>query len=202
MKIMTRCILIILSLCFCHSAIADIDSVIDHPKSKEQSIVVADRFAASGWMGDGVHGTEFVNLNEACQENPKIGPTCLKISYTLGPEGWAGIYWLNKPNNWGDEPGEDLSKLAYTKISFWARGEQGGEIVEFKAGGVNDKEKKYRDSFEVTTGKLRLEDDWEQYEIDLQGKNLSSVIGFFCWVVAGTANPNGCAFYLDDIQFK
>lgn len=202
MKTTIRYIVVLLLALLWHSVGV---AFVEPPPSSEpkgQVIDVATRYVASGWMGDGEKGTQFVNLNEAYQENPKTGPICLKIAYTIGPQNWAGVYWLNKPNNWGDNPGEDLSKLAYSKVSFWARGDNGGEIVEFKAGGVNAKGKKYRDSFEVTTGKVRLEKDWRRYEIDLHGQNLSSVIGFFCWVAAGTANPSGCTFYLDDIQYE
>jgi hypothetical protein len=52
-----------------------------------------------------------------------------RIEYKQGPEkGWAGLYWQHPDNNWGDEPGVDLTGAK--RISFYARGERGGEIVE------------------------------------------------------------------------
>ena len=202
MKITLRFITVLLFVMFSRYATGDMPTTPPIPKPKGQEIDVAMFYVASGWMGDGEEGTQFVNLNEVCEEDPRSVPTCQKITYTIGPKNWAGMYWLNKPNNWGDKPGEDLSKFAYSKVSFWAKGDKGGEVVEFKAGGVDSKGKPYKDSFEVTTGKVRLERDWKRYEIDLTGRNLSSVIGFFCWVASGTANPNGLTFYLDDIYYE
>lgn len=159
-------------------------------------------FFATGWMGDGEQGTRYVELFEAWRENTLSAPICIKIVYLPGPKGWAGIYWQYKPDNWGDKPGINLKKYGYTKITFWARGEKGDEIVEFRAGGINAPGKKYRDSFEVTLGKVVLEKTWKQYIIDLEDEDLSSVIGGFCWVASGTANPNGLTFYLDDIYYE
>lgn len=175
----------------------------EKPKSAEGSTLdVGKSYTASGWMGDGESGTKYVQLNEACKEDPHSKPTCIKVTYVLGPKGWAGIYWLNKPDNWGDKPGDDLSKVGYSKITFLVRGEKGGEVVEFKAGGVKDEKKQHKDSFEVTTTKVTLEKDWKRHEMKLGGKNLSSVIGVFCWVASGTSNPQGLTFYLDDIQYE
>lgn len=173
------------------------------PKPEEgKKLDVARSYDATGWMGDGEEGTKYVQFTEACKEQPRSKPTCIKITYTIGPKGWAGIYWLNKPNNWGDKPGEDWSARGYSSITFWARGEKEGEVVEFKAGGVEDNKKPHKDSFEVSTHKVTLEKDWKRYEIKLDGENLSSVIGVFCWVASGSSNPEGLTFYLDDIQYE
>lgn len=167
------------------------------------TIDVVKRYTSSGWMGDGKDGTKYVQIDEACKINarPKR-QTCIKITYAIGPERWAGIYWLNKPDNWGDKPGEDFSAKAFKRVTFWARGERGGEVVEFKTGGVSGVGKPYKDSFEETTGKVTLEKDWKKYSVNIEGQNLSSVIGVFCWVANGTSNANGLTFYLDEIQFE
>ncbi len=202
MTMTTKSLVVLIPALLWHSLAIAVEPPPRDERPKGRAIDVAKLYAASGWMGDGEKGTQFVNVNEACVEDPKTPPTCLKISYTVGPQEWAGAYWLNKPNNWGDKAGEDLSKLSYSKVSFWAKGDKGTEVIEFKAGGVDSNEKTYKDSFAVTSGKVRLEKDWHRYELDLTGQNLSSVIGFFCWVAAGTANPTGCTFYLDDIQYE
>lgn len=174
----------------------------DFRQPKDHILKVAERYTASGWMGDGKEGKKYVQLLTQSKDNPKSPPTCIKISYALGPEGWAGIYWLNKPDNWGDKEGDDLGGKAFKKVTFYARGERGGEVVEFKAGGVDGTGKKFKDSFEVSTGKVRLEKDWKKYELKVEGKTLSSVIGLFCWVAADTDNPDGLTFFLDDIQYE
>lgn len=161
---------------------------------------IQDRFSPTGWMGDGEYGKKHVELKGASPVSPHSAPTCIEVSCTFGPKGWAGIYWQNKADNWGDLPGDNYSTRKFTKIVFWARGGAGGEVVEFKAGDVNSPGKKYHDSFSGTTGRVTLTADWQQYEIELQGCDLSSVIGGFCWVAAAEYNKTDrIVFYLDDI---
>ncbi|HZT61325.1 MAG TPA: hypothetical protein VFA21_22145 [Pyrinomonadaceae bacterium] len=171
-------------------------------QSQHQGFDIAARFTASGFMGDGEQGRKYVQLLEAWTTNPHSTPNCIKVVYSPGPNGWGGVYWQNKPDNWGDQPGDDFSHEGYKKLTFWARGETGNEVVEFKAGGNNKPGKQYKDSFEASTGKVQLDKDWKQYTLDLGGENLSSVIGGFCWVAAASANPKGATFYLDDILYE
>ena len=160
-------------------------------------------FTASGWMGDGEHGRKYIDFNGAYETNPHSEPTCIRIKYTFGPYKWAGIYWQNKPDNWGDKQGNNYSKKGFKKLIFWARGEKGTEVVEFKAGGINDAKKPYKDSFEETYGRVRLSKDWKKYTINLEHANLSSVIGGFCWVASSDYNNKGSIiFYVDDIYLE
>ena len=157
-----------------------------------------DHFIPSGWMGD--HGD--IALDENWLENPHSGETCIKITYTAkATQGnrWAGIYWQEPANNWGTiDAGFDLNEA--TKLTFWARGEKGGErIAEFKLGGIRNK---YSDSTVAGIGPVALTQDWEKYEIDLSDKDLSYIIGGFCWSTNQTNNPDGCTFYLDDIKYE
>lgn len=163
--------------------------------------LILQRFIASGFMGD----TSNIRLWESWRDTPydstDLDSFCVKIAYTPGQVGWAGIYWQNRANNWGRFPGENFSEYGYQKIIFWARGETGRELVEFKAGDINNPNLPYRDSFRATIGRIRLSRKWQRYEIDLRNLNLSSVIGGFCWVASGSANPRGVTFYLDDIKY-
>lgn len=162
---------------------------------------ILNQYIASGYMGD----TDNIELFEAWKDVPydttDNDSACVKISYTAGSQGWAGIYWQNRANNWGDYPGEDFSGSGYTAITFWARGEKGNEVVEFKAGDTNDPNKPHKDSFRATAGRVTLSKQWKKYRISLLNKNLSSVIGGFCWVASGNANPRGLTFYLDSVQY-
>lgn len=171
-------------------------------KPKDHILKVAENFTACGWMGDGEDGKKYVQIAAERKESSNSPPTCIKVSYALGPKGWAGIYWLNKPDNWGDKPGDDLGGKAFKKITFYVKGERGGEVIEFKAGGIDSPGKKFKDSFETSSGKIRLEKDWKRQELKLEGKTLSSVIGLFCWSAAGTDNPDGVTFYLNEIQYE
>jgi len=182
----------------CVSAFADASN------SKNDSIIdIENMFVPSGWMGDGEYGQKYLTFSGEDRSNPHSSPVSTKVIYRFGPKRWAGIYWQNKANNWGDKKGTDYSKKGITHLSFWARGETGNEMVEFKSGDINDPNKKFHDSFSETTGRILLTKEWKEYKIDLTGADLSSVIGGFCWVASADFNSGTSAtFYIDDIAFK
>lgn len=159
---------------------------------------INDLFIPSGYMGD----YEDIILDNKYKMNVHSGNSCIKIQY-LGNKtqnrGWAGIYWQYPENNWGDKNGKNLSGAV--RLIFWARGEIGTEVAEFKTGGI---EGKVSDSMggPYSTGKLTLSNEWKEYSIDLNGRDLNNVIGAFCWVTSFDDNPNGCTIYLDDMYFE
>jgi len=158
----------------------------------------ANHYIPSGWMGD--YGDIKMNLNS--KDNPHTGKTCMKFTYTAqGKQGanWAGVFWQNPANNWGEKKGGyDLTGA--TKLTFWARGEKGDErIMEFKFGGLGGS---YPDSDSVGIGPIDLTPEWKQYTIDLIDADLSYVNGGFCWATNADSNPEGAVFYLDDIRYE
>ena len=159
-----------------------------------------NRFQPSGWMGD----LNCLKIDRACRTNPHSGETCTKIVYNPNSflfRRWSGIYWQYPLNNWGDYPGYDLFKA--TKLTFWARGEKGKEMAEFKVGGIRVWQKPYCDSFgPVSTDVIVLGSEWRKYTLDLKGYDTSNVIGGFCFASNHLQNPAGCTIYLDDIQFE
>jgi hypothetical protein len=166
-------------------------------------IDIQNLFTPSGWMGDGEYGRKYINFTGTSEENPHSPPVCIKISYVFGPTRWGGIYWQNQPDNWGDRPGNNYSKRGLRKVTFWARGEKGGEVVEFKAGGIDAPGKKFRDSFVVTIGRQTLSREWKYYEIHLSDADLSSMIGGFCWVASSDYNgENRITFFLSEISLE
>lgn len=167
------------------------------------TVDIQTTFTPSGWMGDGEYGRKYIDFSGSDTTLSHSPPNSVRITYTFGPGRWAGAYWLNEPDNWGDKPGTNLSGRKLSKLAFWARGEAGKEVVEFKAGGVEHGTKKYRDSFAATIGRQSLTKEWKRYEIDLSNADLSSVIGAFCWVASGDYNPGKrVTFYLDDIVLE
>ena len=156
-----------------------------------------NHYIPSGYMGD--HGDLRVDQN--CKDVPYSGSSCIKIIYTAkASQGarWTGIYWQNPANNWGNRDGGfDLSGA--TKLTFWAKGEKGGERIEdFKMGGIMGE---YSDSDSAGIGPVVLTQDWKQYTIDLRGKDLSYIIGGFCLATNADVNPEGATFYLDEISY-
>ncbi len=178
------------------------------PESKKQEAmpfyVYADRssisnhFIPSGYMGD--YGD--IRYDGSCKEDPYLGTTCIKFTYSgKASQGayWVGVYWQNPANNWGSvDAGFDLSKA--TKLTFWARGAKGGErIEEIKIGGIMGE---YSDSDTAVIGPVILTKEWTQYTIDLKGKDMSYIIGGFCWSANLDNNPEGAVFYLDEIKYE
>ncbi len=147
-------------------------------------------YAPSGWMG----ATENIEYENCCTDNPR-GTTCIKFTLTEGE--WAGVVWQYPANDWGDIP-DGLNLTAARRLTFWARGERGGEQVEFKMG-VLGRDKPYPDSGSagVTT---RLSKQWKQYSVALSGKNLKCIKTGFSWSLRGRSEP--VTMYVDDIRYE
>ena len=138
-------------------------------------------------------------------------PGCLKFTHEPGGN-WSGIYWW--PLNCGERGddaawnrvrtsscGVDLVKAGnfttVKRLAFWARGENGDEVIEFKVGGPDVAPVPGR-----STGKVALKPGWQELEIDLEGVDASRMIGLFLWLATDLDNPNGASFYLDDVRFE
>lgn len=146
-------------------------------------------YAPSGFMGD----TKLLRVNWSCTQHPHSGATCAQISF-LGKD-WTGVVWQNPPNDWGTKPG-GLNLTGARQLTFWARGEKGGELADFKFG-ILAPTAKFHDT---ATGELKttLTKNWKQYTISLKGKNLSDIKTGFCFVLAGKP----ATFYLDDVKYQ
>lgn len=194
-----------------------------------------NHFVMLGKIGGGV------TIDPESTENPHVGATCVRCTFENTGEDWGGWYFMNgiledqqtapKPN-WGDtccacatceecskcNAGVDLA--GSSTLSFWARGQQGGEKIEFYLGGIGrdpntgeptalcpDSSPRHPTLgtlclYSPTLGKevCELTADWQMYTIDLTGLDLSYVLGGFAWVASALNNPDGAVFYLDNIQ--
>lgn len=146
-------------------------------------------FAPSGWMG----GTDVMKMDLECTQNPQNGKTCIECSYQ-NAAGWGGVVWQHPSGDWGEQPGGKNFSGA-SKLTFWARGSQGGEKVKFGFG-LLGRDKPFWDTTKKES-EIRLSDQWQQYSIDLTGANLSRIKSPFLWVVAAEGKP--VLFYLDSI---
>ena len=160
-----------------------------------------NRYTPSGYMPNG----ECLAMNNAWTTDCHEGKTCIKVNYDVAcstkGRHWAGVYWLNPPDNWGDKKG-GFNLTGATKLTFWARGAKGGEqIAEFKVGGIGIN-REFPDSDTATIGPVILTNQWRQYTIDLRDKDLSTIAGGFAWVANVDDNPQECVFFLDDIRFE
>jgi hypothetical protein len=93
------------------------------------------------------------------------------------------------------------------RLTFWARGENGNEIVEFGVGGGFEIVQgsfgfEYLKPQRQPTGRVILTSHWEKYEIDLVDRDLTHVVPLFYAYYTVEDNPQGAKFYVDDIQFE
>lgn len=163
----------------------------------------------AGWMSGG-NPSSFLSLTATATNCHGTGG-CLRIGYRPGGV-WGGIYW------WPLTCGDSGTAAAWSAVraescvisvlnaggfeevkllTFWARGDSGGERIEFKIGGHDIAPIPGR-----SMGTRALTQGWEKYEIDLEGVDVTRVIGLFAWVASDLDNPNGATFYLDEIQFE
>ncbi len=172
-----------------------------------------NHYIPSGWMGD--YGD--LKFNQGWKEKvekPKSAgkkpageakdETAIQVKYTAERKqgaGWAGIYWQNPANNWGDKRGGfDLS--GYKKLKFWARGDKGGEIIDkFFIGGITGQTEE-GDSDEASISPVELTKEWKEYSVDLTGLDLSHIIGGFGMAANAEVNPSGFSIYLDEIRLE
>jgi hypothetical protein len=166
--------------------------------------------------GDGEEQT-IPPMNEHYRQHCYQGDTCIQAAFNATGHNWGGWYFMNgvmsagatEPTpNWGDvaNAGVDLSNAK--QLSFWARGETGGEVLEFIALGLgrdaNNGQalKPYPDSAQQLKLKVSLTQQWQQYTLDTSASHLNYVIGGFGWVTnAQDTKGNKSVFYLDEIQY-
>lgn len=137
-----------------------------------------------------------MKLDEESKSNPHSGLTCLKFDFTAN-DGWGGIVWQSPPNDWGDKPGGwDISGAKH--LTFWARGDQGGEVATFQLG-ILGSDKKFSDSAHGKLESVSLTNKWQKFQIDIAGKNLTRIKTGFVINVASQGKPT--TIYVDDISY-
>jgi exo-beta-1,3-glucanase (GH17 family) len=155
--------------------------------------VVAMPYPPTGWMGK----MEAIAVDDKCPDNPHAGKTCMKVTFS-SPDNWGGVVWQSPGEDWGNKPG-GFDLRAAKSLTFWARGEKGGEVVSFKLG-LLGKDKKFHDSDSAALEKVELTTEWKKYTIDLAGKDLTCIKTGFAWTLAGQGKT--VTFFLDDVQYE
>ena len=150
-------------------------------------------FAPSGFMGN----TNAIKMALDNTDQPHSGKTCLRVEYQAS-DNWGGVLWQSPPDDWkGEKPG-GLNLNGASELEFWARGAEGGEVIDFVFG-VLDGNQKYRDSAKGELKGARLTTKWQKLHITLDGRDLSRIKTGFGWSLAGQGKP--ITFYLDDIRY-
>ena len=173
--------------------------------------------------------TSAVGIFGSCTNHPHSGATCVQCTFTnVTGINNGGFYFLtgilyqgaplpyfggrtvtNTPLVITNFTGYNLT--GSTGLTFWARGEKGGEQVEFFVGGVGRDSasgvanQPFPDSmarYPSAGTEFSLTTNWQQFTIDLTGKNLTNIMGGFGWFAEADKNPKGVTFYLDDIEYE
>lgn len=174
----------------------------DSQAKKPLPITVASEFIPSGYFG--AHADVTPSACDVDRPMDAVGD-CFAFTYEPSEDAtdlYAGVIWQDQDQNWGDLPGHCIAEGA-KKVTFKARGAEGGEVVNFGAVGVE-------------MGDLELTDEWESYEILIDTVNYNNsgpnggVVAGFSWGAA-KAGMNGepvyipdgesITFYIDDIQW-
>jgi hypothetical protein len=121
-------------------------------------------------VGDPVRIEE--NINDAEQH---CEMECKYIEYKPGPRGKAGLAFTS------DTP---LDLSGAKKVYFFLMGEDGGETVKVKVAGKNPgKGQKgdgsFKEKFALSTAVITLPNDWQRYEVPLDGVDLKNVVAPF-----------------------
>lgn len=170
------------------------------------------------------NGNAPVTIFGSSMTNPHSGATAIRNQFCTGGGTEGGFYFQNgiftgmtganppptPQTNFGTVPNAGIDLTGATRLTFWARGEIGGEKIEFFMGGVGrgNPPAPFPDSTSRIPAQgspnsvFTLSANWQQFTIDLTGANLNYVLGGFGWYATIANNPNGAVFYLDDIRYE
>ena len=150
-------------------------------------------YVPSGYMGNAAS----IAVDEKCTDSPRSGRTCMKAEYKSGAA-WGGVLWQSPPEDWdGKKPG-GANLTGATHLEFYARGANGGEVVNFVFG-VLDGNQPYKDTAKGELPKVKLTKEWNKYSLPLKRLDLRRIKTGFGWSLAGQGKP--VTFYMDDIRY-
>ena len=157
----------------------------------EDPFRIMDRFVPTLW-GDASQ----ISISPAFSGSGRPGDDdgkCIRISYQPGEKHWGAVYWQS-PREAGIRKPVEIPSAA--KLRFWAKGDSGGEQLDFRALGEPARDLlSNRDRFELTL-------QWQQFELPLNEFPPEGVVALFGikWQSARGENPGGLVFYLDDLR--
>ncbi|MGA9770633.1 MAG: hypothetical protein WBV94_16455 [Blastocatellia bacterium] len=179
-----------------------------------------NHFFALTKIGDVLEAVD-IDLCSQEQLRPGAGITAIKnIFRNVTGTNFAGWYFLNgvlqgtdtvPSPNFGTVANAGVDLRGATQLTFYARGKDGGEQVEFFMGGVGrnpftgEPDAPFPDSTPRIPSigtVVSLTQQWSMYTIDLSGADLSYVLGGFGYVTSAANNPNGATFWIDDVRYN
>lgn len=186
------------------------DGYVGKPPDNSELFLVYPNYDPSGYMGDSGDITveKSPEVVRFIYETKARGPhewewKYVKCELNSRPCQFAGVVYLDPPNNFGERPdgGFDLRESRY--IRWEARSVTGTVNVEFVIGGIDwrwDDQKECPDRVSVphpgsmprvSLGIKTLTEHWQPFEYDLSNQpedNLKRVVGGFAWVISWGSN--------------
>jgi hypothetical protein len=164
-----------------------------------------NQFNQRVWFGD--NGIGIPAMDEAAAGHSGISGIAAELD--LSQHAWGGYMFVNGVSP-VDNADAGLNLSGAEKLVFYARGENGGERVEFFIGGLgwneweNKISTKYPDSAKVSLGFVTLGKEWQKFDLPLAGKDLRRIACGLAWVTNNRQNPSSrrVRFYLDDIHYE
>jgi hypothetical protein len=174
-------------------------------------LTVSGNFISSGYFAGPAANTNGI-VQSACEARP-AGQTigeCYKFVFQAsvleGGGAYAGVFWQHGKDNWGEDAGLNVAAGA-TKVTFkaWSASANGGELIEFSAGGIGGNGTLCADTVNLGQGngtQVTLTKTPTQYSIDLKGQTYpKGILGGFVWSAAVTSTEQVLSFYVDEIQW-
>ena len=166
----------------------------------------------------GGNSSNVKDMNENWQVNPYSGTSCIRCEQLTPYGNWGGWLFLsgylpegeNVPRlNDGSQDGQGFDLTGADALRFYAKGENGGEVIEFFTcgfgyDGITERQNvKYPDSTKKkSTGYVTLTKEWKEYVIPLTGADMSYIVCGFGYVLDDGMNwEKDNVFYLDEIRF-
>lgn len=157
---------------------------------------VRDVFKLEPKMGDAKRGSAYVKIEQDFVDPDNHCEFCLRVEYVPGPDGKAGLaYTIDK--------GIDMNDAK--RLTFWVKGEKGGEKVTFKAAGKDlesyqaGKGLVTIQKFAAITSDITLGSDWKKYEIDLRNADLTKITEAFGFDFNRPSDGKLMIFYLKGV---
>jgi hypothetical protein len=171
----------------------------------------ANYYTQKSWMGDGFDNVPRMREDFAGYK----GVTGIACEIDFTEHSWGGYMFINgvlpagttEPIHDYGERDAALDLTGASKLVFYAKGETGGERVEFLMGGLGSDgylTAPFADSAKSSLGYVQLSKTWKRFEIPLDGADLSRVGCGFAWVANNLMNPlaDNILFYVDEIRYE
>ena len=158
------------------------------------------------------------DMDENWKEDPAFGTSCIRCEQVTREGDWGGWLFLNGylpqgesiPRlNDGSMDGQGLNLSGANALRFFAKGENGGEKVEFFTAGFGYDGETYQQTADfpdsahkISLGEVTLTDSWQEYVIPVEKADMSYIVCGFGYVLSGEMDGSADnVFYLDEILF-